>query len=194
MRSAKSACKTTASYVNYTKGIEMPQDRENTEIRESTGSIERKPDDITGMDPASAKEYIAQYITTLKLWEKDSEKFAANLALWESRVNLARSSGADELVLQAEKEAGAIRTKKAALDTEIETLKTQIETMKKQLPALAARVRSVDPDLLEQELIMAAGYLPGDEEKAAVDRRLDSLEKNAAADAALGALKAKLGV
>ncbi|MDR2793744.1 MAG: chromosome partitioning protein [Treponema sp.] len=155
-------------------------------------------DDLSGMEPASAREYIASYITTLKLWEKETEKLSAGLSLWESRVNLARSKethfkGAEELILQAEKEAALIRERISALDGEIETLKTQIEKMKRQLPALEARARSVDPDLLEQELLAAVGYLPGDEEKATVDRNLKAMMENASTDAALVALKKKMG-
>ncbi|MDR2193432.1 MAG: PspA/IM30 family protein [Treponema sp.] len=175
----------------------MPQDTENISS-ENSASVEGSrriyaEDDLSGMTPASAREYIARYVTTLKLQEKEGEKLAANLSLWEARVNLARSKGAEELVLHAEKEVADIRERKAALEAEIETLKSQIEKMKKQLPALEARVRSVDPDLLEQELLMAAGYLPGDEEKAAVNRNLKAMEKSASADAALAALKKKMG-
>jgi phage shock protein A len=173
----------------------MPQDTESI-VNENPAASNRRAcadDDLSGMDPVSAREYIAQYITALKLQEKEREKLAADLSLWESRATLARSKGAEELALQAEKEAVLIRSRKSALDADVETLKTQIEKMKKQLPILASRVRSVDPDILEQELLMAAGRLPGDEEKAAVERDLKALEKDASADAALAALKMKMG-
>ncbi|MDR0707507.1 MAG: chromosome partitioning protein [Treponema sp.] len=175
----------------------MPQDTENA-IHKDPASVQSDrracaDDDISGLDPVSAREYIAQYITTLKLQEKESETSAADLSLWESRATLARSRGMEELALQAEKEASLIRSRKSALDADIETLKLQIEKMKKQLSLLASRARSVDPDVLEQELLMAAGHLPGDEEKAALERDLKTLEKEASADAALAALKMKMG-
>jgi phage shock protein A len=172
----------------------MPQDTENA-MRKDPASVqsERRVDDLSGMIPASAREYIAQYMTALKLQEKESEKLAADISLWESRVTMSRSRGMEELALQAEKEAALIRSRKSALDADIDTLKIQIERMKKQLPLLASRARSVDPDLLEQELLMAAGHLPGDEEKAALERDLKALEKDASADAALAALKMKMG-
>lgn len=154
----------------------------------------KQPDDLSGMDANAAKAYIAQYIAALKLHEKDAEKAAEELALWESRVALAHSKGGPELAAQAEKETDSLRAKKASLGMEIETLKAQIETMRKQIPGLAARARSVDPDLLEQELLIASGYLPGDEEKVAADQNLKIIEKNASADSALEALKAKMGL
>ncbi|MDR2257855.1 MAG: chromosome partitioning protein, partial [Treponema sp.] len=88
--------------------------------------------------------------------------------------------------------AGRIKEQQARLEGEAAELKGQIERMRKQLPLLAARERSVDPDLLEQELLMAAGYLPGDEEKAETERRFREIEKTSAADAALGELKEKM--
>jgi phage shock protein A len=145
------------------------------------------------MNVSDAKDYIAQYATTVKLSEKQREEYAAEVARWESRISLARSKGAEELALQAEKEADRARAKQAALDMEIADLKGKIEHMRRQLPGLAARERTVDPDLLEQELLMAAGYLPGEEEKAAVDSSFKALEQNASADDALAALKAKMG-
>jgi phage shock protein A len=183
-------------YINKEGKEKMTQDTEHT-MNDTPASVEERrrvyaDDDLSGMDPSSAREYIARYIAALKLQEKESEKAAADLSLWESRATLARSKGAEELALQAEKEAALIRSRKSALDMDIETLRIQIGKMKKQLPILASRVRSVDPDLLEQELLMAAGHLPGDEEKVAIERNLKTMEKEVSADAALAALKAKM--
>ncbi|MDR2784254.1 MAG: chromosome partitioning protein [Treponema sp.] len=173
----------------------MPQDTESAVNENSVTSarITDASDDLSGMDPSCARKYIAQYITALKLQEKESEKLAEELSLWESRATLARSKGAEALALQAEKEVALIRSRKPAVDADIETLKMRIEKMKKQLPILASRVRSVDPYLLEQELLMAAGHLPGDEEKVAVERDLKTLEKDVSTEAALAALKMKMG-
>jgi phage shock protein A len=144
------------------------------------------------MDVAGAKAYILEYITTLRLREKHGEALDQELEQWNSRITLARSKGAVDLALAAEKEAARLKTRKDALAAEIAELKTQIETMRKQLPGLAARERRIDPDLLEQELLMAAGYLPGAEQEAATDRALKAMEKAASADTALAALKAKM--
>ena len=145
------------------------------------------------MSVADAKDYIARYVTTVKLDEKQREEYAAEVARWESRINLARSKGDEALALQAEREANKVRAKQAVLDMEIADLKNSVEHMRAQLPRLAARERTVDPDLLEQELLMATGYLPGDEEKAAADSKFKAMEQAALADDALAALKAKMG-
>ncbi|MDR1278847.1 MAG: chromosome partitioning protein [Treponema sp.] len=153
---------------------------------------EQGPENLSGMDAAGAREYILNFITTLKLTEKKIRELDEDLARWNSRIDLARSQGKDDLAAEAEKEAGQIKERQAQLAGETADLKSRIEDMRKQIPLLAARERSVDPDLLEQELLMAAGRLPGDEEKARIERQFREIEKNRAADAALEELKGKM--
>jgi phage shock protein A len=155
---------------------------------------EKRPDDLGGMDAAGAKEYIIRYIATLKLTEKELEEADASLSKWKGRAELARSGGDEALALAAEGEAEKAKVRGDTLRAETGELKGQIETMRRQLPGLAARERSVDPDLLEQELRMALGYLPGDEEKAGTEGAFRDLEQKNAADTALEALKAKMGL
>ncbi|MDR2186180.1 MAG: chromosome partitioning protein [Treponema sp.] len=153
--------------------------------------MDRKPDDLTGMDAAGAREYIFHFISTLKLTEKRQEELARESEKWNSRLELARSGGTADLVSEAEKAAVRIRTEADKTAAEIRELKNQIEAMRRQLPGLAARQRSINPDLLEQELLIAAGHNPRDEKQAAA-RKLEDLEKETNAGAALEALKAKM--
>jgi phage shock protein A len=155
--------------------------------------MEQKPDILADMNASEAKAYIFNHISTLKLTEKKRDELDRELEKWNSRIELARSKGEEALSLEAEKEAERLKTKRQTLAAEITELKDHIEIMRKQLPGLAARERSVDPDLLEQELLMAAGFLPGDEEKAGTERLFKKLEQEGAADTALEALKAKIG-
>jgi phage shock protein A len=154
--------------------------------------MEKRPEDLGGMNAADAREYILHHITALKLTEKNIRELDEDLARWNSRIDAARSRGREDLAAEAEQAAGDIRGRQARLAEEAAGLGRQIEEMRKQLPALAARERSVDPDLLEQELLMAAGRLPGDEEKTRTEQQFQELEKTAAADAALEELKAKM--
>jgi phage shock protein A len=153
--------------------------------------VQQKETDLAGLRAADAKAYIAQYLTTLKLTEKKLAECTAEEAKWRDRVALARSKGIEDLAQEAEKQMERVTEQKNSLSAEIAELKSQIEIMRKQLPGLAARERSVDPDLLEQELLMATGYSPGEEDLAATDRRLKELEQSATLDAELTALKAK---
>ena len=144
---------------------------------------------LDGMSASAAKEYIFSLITTLKLTEKEIHSLEENAAKWKSRVELARSSGKNDLAFEAEKEAERVDKKIAGLCEEKKSLKNQIEEIRRQLPGLAARERSINPDLLEQELLMALGKT-GDE--AETEKAFEKLEKDASADAALQALKDKL--
>jgi phage shock protein A len=148
--------------------------------------------DLRGMGQAQAREYITAHLTTLKLTEKKHGELEEERAKWQSRIGLARSRGAEDLALGAEKEAARVEARRDALAQEIRELRSQIEIMRRQLPGLAARERSVDPDLLEQELLMATGLTPGSEEERQVERSLEDLERSAAVDADLAALKQRL--
>jgi phage shock protein A len=154
--------------------------------------MEQRTDDLTGMGVPDAREYILAHSTTLKLNERKLSDLEQEGEKWRNRVALARSKGEEALAQEAEKEAARISAQEESLRTETEQQKAQIKRMVRQLPGLAARERTIDPDLLEQELLMAAGLSPGDEDKLAQNRQFAALEKEAAADVALAALKAKL--
>lgn len=152
--------------------------------------MEPKPDDLRGMSASAAREYIFHYITSLKLSEKQWEESAAELAKWRNRAELARSRGVLDLAEEADREAARVQSRREALEGEIAELKSQIEHMRTQIPGLAARERSIDPDLLEQELRIVLGKTPGDDDSGDQTRgKLEALE----ADAALEALKARMG-
>ena len=144
---------------------------------------------LLGMSVAAAKEYILDFITTLKLTEKEIHSLEEEAVKWQGRVELARSRSAGDLLAEAERESEKINTRLASLRKEEGVLKERITAMRRQLPGLAARERSIDPDLLEQELLMA---LDGDPDKAATDRRFAALEKEARAEVALEKLKRKM--
>jgi len=144
---------------------------------------------LDGMGAAAAKEYILGLITALKLTEKEIRSLEEHAAKWKGRVELARSGGKNDLASEAEKEAEKAEKEIAGLREEERSLKNQIEEARRQLPGLAARERSVDPDLLEQELLIALGQT---EEEAETDRAFRKLEKESSADSALQALKEKL--
>jgi phage shock protein A len=155
---------------------------------------ERRPENLAGMKASDAREYIAHFITTLKLTDKKREDLEAEIAKWRSHAELARSKSLPDLASEAEKQAEVLEAQRQGLIAENAELKRQVEVMKRQLPGLAARERSIDPDLLEQDLLMAAGRMPGDEEKAATERKFAELEKQSSADSALAELKAKMGI
>ena len=142
------------------------------------------------MDAAGAKEYIYHYSITLKLTKKKLEETEGELAKWKDRVELSRSRGEETLSREAEKEVRKFEAERDTLTAEIEDLTQGIAGLRRQLPGLAARERSIDPDLLEQELVLALGNTPGETGEGA-HKTAEAWEK-IRADAALEALKAKM--
>lgn len=154
--------------------------------------MERSPEDLTGLTQDQAREYIAAHLTSLKLTEKKVSELDAEIAKWRGRAELARSKGAEDLAQAAEAEAARLGEDRARIGGEAEELRLQIEGMRHQLGALPAKERSIDPDLLEQELIIAAGGTPGEENTLRTERAIAELEKENAAEEALAALKERL--
>ncbi|MDR3337910.1 MAG: PspA/IM30 family protein [Treponema sp.] len=152
---------------------------------------EPRLDDLQGLSPADAKEYIFRNIAALKLMEKEQADLKAAFDKWKGREELARSKNAPDLAEEAGSEAGNVQAKLDALEGEAAELRALIENMRRQLPGLAARERSIDPDLLEQELKIALGETPGEENsEKKVKQEIDALNT----EAALEALKAKMGL
>jgi len=141
------------------------------------------------MNIQEAKEEIFALITTLKLTEKEIITLEEEVLKWEKRIELALSGGKDELALEAEKEAQRIKVKLAELWEEKHSYRNSIDALRRQLPGLAARERSIDPDVLEQELLMALGHT---EEEAETERVFRKLEEESTAEIALNELKAKM--
>jgi phage shock protein A len=122
----------------------------------------------------------------LKLAGRKLEEVRGERAKWKGRVDLARSRGEESLALEAEKEVRNFEAKQEALAGEIQELTGEIARLRRQLPGLAARERSIDPDLLEQELLMVLGETDEGARKTAGE--FEKLN----ADMALEALKAKM--
>ena len=150
-------------------------------------------DNLNGLSTEAAKEYILGYISTLKVTEKELERLREEEAKWEGRVKLALNNGRLDLLQGAEEEKEKVKSRRIELEKEVLDLKADINKLKQQLVLLPAQERSIDPDLLEQELLILSGRNPGDEKEARQDRAFEKMEKNAAADAALEALKARMG-
>ena len=148
---------------------------------------------LSGLDSAGAKEYILGMLSTLKLTQKEIDQLKEDEAKWERRAALALEQGKPDLEQEAAKERDKILNRRISLENEADELTANIDKLKAELRILPARERSIDPDLLEQELLILAGRMPGEEKEAARDRAFEKLEKEASADAELEALKNRMG-
>jgi phage shock protein A len=149
-------------------------------------------DNLFGMNINDAREYIVHHLIAFKTNQKKIDELQAEIEKWKTRVELARSKNENDLADEAERKANQLHAEYETFTTENDDLKNMIDNMRRQLPHLAASERSIDPDLLEQELLIAAGYNPGDEEKVGLNKKFSDLEKDSSADAALEALKKKM--
>lgn len=138
------------------------------------------------------KDYLAALFSTIKLSEKKRITLNEERQKWLERVELAKNKGMDDLGRQAADQAERIGSEIDQINAEIEELKQEAEKIRRSIPGEEARKRSIDPDLLEQELLMASGRMPGTEDEAALDREFENLKKNDANDLALKALKEKM--
>jgi phage shock protein A len=152
--------------------------------------MEQSPSNIRGMPVNQAREYILSFITTQKVNEKKLLALKNELEKWKNRILLARNSGGDHLTTQASAACQDIENQIRSLEVENTELNVQIKSMIGQLPGLAARERSIDPDLLEQELLLAAGFTPG--ESLPEKREFAALEQEQTVEAALLELKQKM--
>jgi len=156
-------------------------------------------ENLSGLDLASAKEYIFAYAVDIKRLDKEIADAMGELDRWKARLALAEGKlAAGEasmaaLVEAARAKVGEGTAKAAALEAERADLRARVARMREQLPMIKARERSIDPDRLLAELQMMTGELlgdePGERSSAATEADFVKLESDAKAESELDALK-----
>lgn len=153
--------------------------------------IEQKPDDLFGMNLANAMEYIHAHLATLKLLEKKLSSLETEQEKWTNRLHLAQQKKISDLITAAETEIEKTKNEYERITEEITILKAEVEKMRSQIPNIASKERTIDPDLLQQELIIANGKLPENDTDEILKYELAHLEEESAIEAALERLKHK---
>lgn len=156
--------------------------------------------DIKGLPLNDAKAYLMDFLTALKLLEKELSSVAQEVSAWAGRAELASAKGAPDLEGAARAKLAEYQTKLDSLEAEKQELTYKIKRIKEQLPLLAASEKSIDPDLLLARLRMAAGMDPDDRNDQLNADNLgqgneDILKRDISslgADDALSALKKKI--
>jgi len=147
---------------------------------------------LRGLDYEAAAAVALEYATALKKTEQALAAAREEEALWRRRAALALEKGMSELGAQAESKTAEAAARVGALEAERAALAAKVARMKEQLPLLKLGAKSVDADLLLSELTIAAGGLPGEEERSSAAMKLDRELGKAGADAALEELKRKM--
>jgi hypothetical protein len=156
-------------------------------------------ENLSGLDLASAKEYIFAYAVDVKRLDKSIADAGAELERWKGRVALAEGKlAAGDASMATLAQAARARVeeeaaKVASLEAERADLRAKVIRMREQLPMIKARERSIDPDLLLAELQLMTGELLGEgaegRSAAATEADFAKLETEAKADSELDALK-----
>lgn len=155
--------------------------------RPSNCSMAIDDTDLRGLSAEDAKAYALEFMTALKVLERDIATMADDVALWAKRVELAMAKGATDLEAAARARLDELTAKSVGLQTERDELRYKVSRIRENLKSASGSQRSVDADLLLAQLRMAAGLDPDDRDGA--DGKLESDLAALGADDALAALK-----
>jgi len=134
--------------------------------------------DLSGMDLASAKEYVMAYITTLRQTQSKMKEIAGELALWQQRISFSRERGRADLAAAAEMKVKEISEILSTLVNEEKDIAVKVSTLMKNLKKLKAGfIPTVDAERLQAELEMITGEKDELAEKFKEEETLAELEK-----------------
>ena len=143
--------------------------------------------DLTGLDPAAAREYVLGYITALRITAKKRQRLEVSLKTWEERVKQATDAGNETLRAAARNEMQRIQDGLGRVASEESELTAQVAVMKRHLKsmqhgpvvnadaeALLAQLQSLtgEPDTLKADLDRLGAEQRADAELAALKRRM----------------------
>ena len=144
-------------------------------------SSSREDTDLRGMEPATAEEYVYNFIKSLKETQRQKEKRLEELAIWEDRIKMARGAGRSDLVQAAEEKVRDFREQIIRLNDEEADLKLKVNRLTENLKILQHGFqRTIDTEVLLADMEMLLGEKDTMEEKfrdQEAQRELEELKK-----------------
>ena len=143
--------------------------------------------DLTGLDPAAAREYVLGYVTALRITAKKRQRLEASLHTWEERIKQATDAGNLTLRDAARNEMariqdglGRVAAEEAELSAQVEVMKRHLKSMQRgptinaDAEALLAQLQSLtgEPDTLKADLDRLGAEQRADQELDALKRRM----------------------
>lgn len=114
--------------------------------------------DISGMDAASAKEYVVAVLATLKQTVAKRIELTTELEKWQERVRLAGEHGREDLAGEAVAKAEQVKEDILRIQLEEKELKKELDIVKGQLEWIKRQPQlSIDADFLLAQLQMVVG-------------------------------------
>jgi hypothetical protein len=138
--------------------------------------------DLGGMGPDDAKDYVLSLTAHLKQTEAALKTAEEEFKLWEERLVLASQRGQADLIRRAEDQKADAAARKTQLELEVRDFRAGVDKVKKQLLLLPLTQRTVNTDVLQENLAHLGGSLDS----------VTPTVKKIQADEALAALKKRM--
>ena len=143
--------------------------------------------DLSGLDPAAAREYVHGFATTLRLTVKRRRQLESERQTWEERVRLAAAAGDDRLRDAARDRLRRVQEDCGRVAAEEAELRAQVEVLQRQLLRIrATAATTVDAEQLLAQLQEMVG------EHDTLKEDLDRLSAEQRAAAELESLKRRM--
>lgn len=144
--------------------------------------------DLTGLDPAAAREYVHGFLTTYRLTVKRRQQLDGERRTWEERVARAVAAGDDRLRDAARAELSRVQGHFGRVAAEEAELSAQVDVLQRHLRQLRT---SAAPTVDTDQLLAQLQELVGDDAGLRADLDRLSAEQRAAAE--LDDLKRRMG-
>ena len=141
------------------------------------------PTDLSGLDASSARDYVTQFMVTLRTTRAELTKLGEERAKWEGRIKLAVEGGRDDLVASARERLANVQRRVGVLAAEEQELAAQLSILRDQLRRLQQRF---DPEQLLAQLEAAVG------ERYELADQFKELQKTEESERALQELKERM--
>ena len=141
------------------------------------------PTDLSGLDASSARDYVTQFMVTLRTTRAELTKLGEERAKWEGRIKLAVEGGRDDLVASARERLADVQRRVGVLAAEEQELAAQLSILRDQLRRLQQRF---DPEQLLAQLEAAVG------ERYELADQFKELQKTEESERALQELKERM--
>ena len=143
--------------------------------------------DLSGLDPAAAREYVHGFVTTLRLTVKRRRQLESERQTWEDRVRRAAAAGDDRLRDAARDRLRRVQEDCGRVAAEEAELRPQVEVLQRQLLRIrATAATTVDTEQLLAQLQEMVG------EHDTLKEDLDRLSAEQRAAAELESLKRRM--
>ena len=144
--------------------------------------------DLSGLDPAAAREYVHGFAASLRLTVKRRQQLETERHTWEERVRLAAAAGDDRLrdaardrLRRVQEDCGRVAAEEAELQAQVEVLQRQLRRIR------ATAGTTVDA----KQLLVQLQEMVGDHDTLQEDLDRLSAEQRAATE--LESLKRRMG-